>query len=99
MPNEQFLDTHPELNDVSEHDVMIARINDEHARRQSMEEQRLGLLKKKQALIAENKKKKDELDALDKEIEKYINGGEVVQKVFDARMQKDTSAASQGLTS
>jgi len=99
VPNEQFLDTHPELNDVSEHDVMIARINDEHVRRQSMEEQRLGLLKKKQALIAENKKKKDELDALDKEIEKYINGGEVVQKVFDARMQKDTSAASQGLTS
>ena len=39
-------------------------------------------------MIAENKKKKDELDALDREIEKYINGGETVAKIFEAKMDK-----------
>jgi len=69
--------------------MMVARINDEHTQRSALEEQRQGLLKKKQALIAENKKKKDELDHLDKEVEKFISGSGAVQKLFEAKEQKD----------
>jgi len=69
---------------------MTARIDHEHAQRLALEEQRQGLLKKKQALVAENKKKKDELDLLDKEIEKFVNGSVAVQNVFDAKEQKES---------
>lgn len=68
---------------------MIARINHEHAERQALEEQRQGLLKKKQSLIAENNKKKDELAGLDKEVEKFLNYATAVQKKFDMHQQKE----------
>lgn len=77
---------------------MIARINHEHVQRQALEEQRQGLLKKKQSLIAENKKKKDELDSLDKEVEKFLLGAATVQKIFDTRLQKETVAAAAATT-
>jgi THO complex subunit 5 len=38
-----------------------------------LEEQRQGLLKKKQGLIADNKKRKDDLANLDKDLEKFID--------------------------
>lgn len=38
-----------------------------------MEEQRQGLLKKKQGLIADNKKRKEDLANLDKDLEKFID--------------------------
>jgi hypothetical protein len=52
---------------------MIARINHEHAEREALEQQRQGLLKKKQGLIADNKKRKDDLANLDKDLEKFID--------------------------
>lgn len=52
---------------------MIARIEHEHAERQALEEQRQCLLKKKQGLIAENKKRKEDLANLDKDLEKFID--------------------------
>jgi hypothetical protein len=39
----------------------------------ALEEQRQGLLKKKQGLIADNKKRKDDLANLDKDLEKFID--------------------------
>lgn len=72
---------------------MIARINHEHSERQALEEQRQQLLKKKQSLIAENNKKKDELAVLDRDIEKFLNGGTMVQKKFDQHEAKATVAA------
>lgn len=51
---------------------MVARIDHEHAVRVELEEQRLALLKKKQGLIAENKKRKEDLANLDKDLEKFI---------------------------
>lgn len=68
---------------------MIARINHEHTERQALEEQRQGLLKKKQSLIAENNKKKDELAGLDKDIEKFLNHAGTVQKKFELHEQKE----------
>lgn len=41
-------------------------------------------------MTVENGKKKADLDSLDKEIEKYLNGASAVQKIFDARDQKDS---------
>ena len=54
---------------------MIARINHEYTEREALEQARQGLLKKKQGLIADNKKRKDDLANLDKDLEKFIDVG------------------------
>jgi len=73
IPVEQFLAEHPEHADADENALTIARIDHEHAERLALEEQRQGLLKKKQGLIADNKKRKDDLANLDKDLEKFID--------------------------
>jgi len=73
IPVEDFLALHPEHADADENALWIARIDHEHAERQALEEQRLALLKKKQGLIADNKKRKDDLANLDKDLEKFID--------------------------
>lgn len=52
---------------------MFARINHELAEREALEEQRQDLLKRKQTLIAENQKRKDDLASLDLDLEKFID--------------------------
>ena len=73
IPVEEFLALHPEHSESSEHDLMIARINHEHAEREKLEQARQELLKRKQALIAENKKRKDDLANLDQDLERFID--------------------------
>lgn len=73
IPVEEFLDAFPEHKESSEHDLMIARINNEHAEREKLEQARQELLKRKQALIAENKKRKDDLANLDQDLERFID--------------------------
>ena len=73
IPVEDFLEQHPEHSGDDEHNLMIARINHEHAEREALEQARQGLLKKKQSLIADNKKRKDDLASLDKDLEKFID--------------------------
>lgn len=63
----------PEHRESNEHDLMVARINHEHAEREKLEQARQELLKRKQALIAENKKRKDDLANLDQDLEKFID--------------------------
>lgn len=70
---EQFLEEHPEHADADENALTIARIDHEHAERVKLEELRQGLLKKKQGLIADNKKRKEDLANLDKDLEKFID--------------------------
>ena len=72
---EEFLQKQIELVDDDEKTLMIARINHELAEREALEQQRQGLLKKKQVLIAENKKRKDDLASLDQDLEKFIDVG------------------------
>jgi hypothetical protein len=72
---EQFLADHPEHADADEVALTIARIDHEHAERLALEEQRQALLRKKQGLIADNKKRKDDLANLDKDLEKFIDVG------------------------
>jgi hypothetical protein len=73
IPVEEFLELHPEHRETNEHELMIARINHEHAEREKLEQARQELLKRKQALIAENKKRKDNLANLDQDLEKFID--------------------------
>jgi len=83
IPVEQFLAEHPEHADADENALTIARIEHEHAERLALEEQRQGLLKKKQGLIADNKKRKDDLANLDKDLEKFIDAAKPIQKTFE----------------
>ena len=70
---EEFLSQHPEHADADENALMVARINHERAERETLEQQRLELQKRKQKLIAENKKRRDDLANLDKDLEKFID--------------------------
>lgn len=54
---------------------MIARIEDERAEREALEQQRQELLKRKQKLIADNKKRREDLANLDNDLEKFIDAG------------------------
>ena len=73
VPVEEFLEVHPEHTGDDEKTVMFARINHELSERELLEQERQGLLKKKQGLIADNKKRKDDLASLDKDLETFID--------------------------
>jgi THO complex subunit 5 len=62
---------------------MIARIAHEHAERQTLEEKRQGLLKRKQGLIAENNRRKEDLANLDKDLERFIEAADPIIKTFE----------------
>ncbi|EPS30484.1 hypothetical protein POX_b02509 [Penicillium oxalicum] len=83
IPVEEFLELFPEHRESSEHDLMVARINHEHSEREKLEQARQELLKRKQALIAENKKRKDDLANLDQDLEKFIDAAKPIQKIFE----------------
>ena len=82
---DEFLALHPEHVDSLEHDLTVGRIQDEHAQRLALEEQKQALVKRKEALLKETTTKKEELAKLDAEMEKWLAGQETVRKVFDAR--------------
>lgn len=75
IPLEEFLALYPEHQQSDEHELMVARINHEHAEREKLEQARQELLKRKQALIAENNKRKEDLASLDKDLERFIDVG------------------------
>ena len=70
---EDFLQSHPEHGDADEKVLMFARINHELEEREELEKARQELLKKKQSLIADNQKRKDDLASLDKDLETFID--------------------------
>lgn len=63
----------PEHADSDEKSLMFARISHELAEREILEQQRQELLRRKQLLVAENKKRKDDLASLDKDLETFID--------------------------
>ncbi|QKX53725.1 uncharacterized protein TRUGW13939_00805 [Talaromyces rugulosus] len=83
IPVEQYLEQFPEHADQDEHELMISRINHEHAEREKLEQARQELLKRKQALIAENKKRKDDLANLDQDLERFVDAAKPIQKIFE----------------
>ncbi|KAJ5719746.1 hypothetical protein N7493_007324 [Penicillium malachiteum] len=83
IPVEEFYELFSEHRGLSESELMVARINHEHAEREKLEQARQELLKRKQALIAENKKRKDDLANLDQDLEKFIDAAKPIQKIFE----------------
>jgi THO complex subunit 5 len=73
IPVEEFLEEFPDRADDDEKALMFARIEHERAEREALEQQRQELLKRKQKLIADNKRRKDDLANLDKDLEKFID--------------------------
>jgi THO complex subunit 5 len=70
---EEFLQGQPEHGDDGEKTLMFARIHHELKEREELENARQELLKKKQSLIADNQKWKDDLASLDKDLETFID--------------------------
>jgi THO complex subunit 5 len=85
IPEDEFLALHPDHTESSEHDLTVARIEDEHKQRKELEETKQKLVKQKEGLTKETNAKKDELAKLDAEMEKWLAGQENVKKLFDAR--------------
>lgn len=73
IPVEEFLAQQPEHQNDDENTLMVARIDHERAEREALEQQRQELLKRKQKLIADNKRRKDDLANLDNDLEKFID--------------------------
>ncbi|ORY65868.1 uncharacterized protein BCR38DRAFT_407868 [Pseudomassariella vexata] len=83
IPVEEFLALNPDHTNDDENALMIARIEHERSEREALEQKRMELLKRKQKLIADNKKRKDDLANLDKELEKFIDAAKPIQKLFE----------------
>jgi THO complex subunit 5 len=79
---EEYLEQFPDQKDLSQHDLMTARIEHEHHVRVKLEERRQEKLKQKQKLIAEVKKGKDDLTKLDAMVERFIEAAEPIKKVL-----------------
>ncbi|KAK5173497.1 uncharacterized protein LTR77_002178 [Saxophila tyrrhenica] len=92
ISSEEFLALHPEHAESSEHDVTVARIEDEHSQRKALDEQKQALVKRKEALGKGVGAKKDELAKLDAEMEKWVAGQEAIKKIFVARDAKMADA-------
>jgi THO complex subunit 5 len=73
IPVEEFLAQHPDHASDDENELMYARIEHERAERETLEQRRQELLKRKQKLIAENTRRKDDLANLDQNLEKFID--------------------------
>ncbi|KAI1312422.1 hypothetical protein F5Y03DRAFT_390767 [Xylaria venustula] len=83
IPVEEFLTIKPEHTNDDENALMVARIEHERSEREALEQKRMELLKRKQKLIADNKRRKDDLSNLDKELEKFIDSAKPITKLFD----------------
>lgn len=83
IPVEEFLEMFPEHKDAPEGELMTARIEHEHQVRVKLEERRQEKLKQKQMLIAEVKKRKDDLTNLDGMLEKFTEAAEPIRKTLE----------------
>lgn len=84
------MELYPDLVSLAESDpnaLMVARIEHEHKEREELEGKRQGLLKKKQGLIQENKRRKDELGRLDGMLEGFIDAARPIQKVLEREVE------------
>ncbi|RVD83431.1 uncharacterized protein DFL_007817 [Arthrobotrys flagrans] len=77
-----YISRYPEHADKDPHELMKLRLADERAVREELEAQRKQLIAKKQALIAENKKRKDDLASLDEHLKKFIESSKPIQETF-----------------
>jgi hypothetical protein len=75
----------PDQAGLSEQELMPRRIEHEMQERETMEQQRLELVKIKDGLVKENTRKKDELKKMDEKLEAIVEGFTTLQEA----LQKD----------
>jgi len=83
IPLPEFVSLFPEYAEKAEHEVMIGRIEHEHKVRIEMEGRRQELLKRKQELVKENQKRKERMDKLVVDVEKFTQAAEPIEKAFN----------------
>jgi THO complex subunit 5 len=89
IPLDRFLAAHPEHVDSSEHELTIARIEEELQARQALERQRQELVKRKEGLVKETNAKKEELGKFDTEVEKWVVNGQLgARKLLEGHERK-----------
>ena len=82
IPTDEFIEKFPEHAGKDEHELTKARIEQEYQDRVELESQRQEKLKKKQSLIAEVKKGKDDLTKLDGMLEKFVDQFQPIRVVL-----------------
>lgn len=75
---------------MDEHELTLARIEDERVARSGLEGKRMELVKVKDALVKKTTAQKEELGRLDTELEKWIQGAEGPRKMLEA-MEKQVA--------
>lgn len=72
IEEDQFLEAHQDARELSPQDLMRARLQHEKEERLRLESVRSELTAKKAALVSENKKRKHDLEALEKQLNTFI---------------------------
>ncbi|PNS17683.1 hypothetical protein CAC42_3078 [Sphaceloma murrayae] len=74
---------------MSDHDFMVAKINEEREERQRLEKERLELVKKKAELTKRNEGLRKELEKVDREVETWLDGRTKIEKMFEDKLGKE----------
>lgn len=93
---DDFLRQRPELMNADEKTLMFARISHELSEREALEQARQGLLKKKQSLIADNKKRKEDLASLDKDLETFIDVSTLLREIGNVLRSRMLTSNDEG---
>ncbi|KAJ4163297.1 hypothetical protein LMH87_005036 [Akanthomyces muscarius] len=83
IPVEEFLALFPDAAAKDDNQLMHARIEHERGEREKLESHRQDLLKRKQKLIAENTRRKEDLANLDQNLEKFIDAAKPILELFE----------------
>ncbi|KAF5094809.1 hypothetical protein D0Z00_003382 [Geotrichum galactomycetum] len=81
---DEFYADNPELKDTitDPHTLMMERLRDEERRRLELHITRARLAEKKTHLLEENRQRKEDLEALDANLSKFIESAEPIRQVF-----------------
>lgn len=71
---DEYLDQFPEEGDLSESELMERRIAFEKGERERLEEDRLELVRRKEALVQENARRKEVVKKMDERLEGWVEG-------------------------
>ncbi|EPX75170.1 THOC5 protein [Schizosaccharomyces octosporus yFS286] len=82
ISKEEFLKEHSDLQNANDHEIMIARLQDELTERQRLSGLKQDLLKRKATLISENKAKRIKLEKLDEKLEAFFRSVVPVQEYY-----------------
>lgn len=84
VPLEEFYERNPDAKSVEDpHALMLERLKDEEARRLDLFIAKTRLTSRKKSLVAENKKRKEDLEKLDAMLKDFIQSTGPIQKALE----------------